>query len=259
MGPQPVGAGAGSCGWSRSATSSGRWCRSFIAVTVLVQRRQGPDDLAGLLHQPVVHAGRQLRRRGRRAPFGAEPELQAVGARAVLIAVPLGVAFAIALDRWRGRTAPARELRDALLVHHPRDRDRRRPVPDGHPAGRRRSGSGSRRRCSACRCSRWPTPSSSCARASCRSARVRGSRDGPGRIADPGAMRRVLLPLLSPAIFASAAIVFASAIDNFAILQRLCAARVVADDPFFIYSARPGVHRSPRSTRWRASRSSPRP
>jgi len=37
------------------------------------------------------------------------------------------------------------------------------------------------------------------------------------------AMRRVLLPLLAPAILASVAIVFASAIDNFVISQRLCA------------------------------------
>ncbi len=36
-----------------------------------------------------------------------------------------------------------------------------------------------------------------------------------------GALRRVLLPLLSPAIFASVAIVFAAAIDNFVISSQL--------------------------------------
>ena len=46
-----------------------------------------------------------------------------------------------------------------------------------------------------------------------------------------GAIRRVLLPLLSPAIFASVAIVFASAIDNFVISQRLSVERLDADDP----------------------------
>ena len=45
------------------------------------------------------------------------------------------------------------------------------------------------------------------------------------------AIRRVLLPLLSPAIFASVAIVFASSIDNFVISQRLCASTPLPDDP----------------------------
>jgi spermidine/putrescine transport system permease protein len=39
-----------------------------------------------------------------------------------------------------------------------------------------------------------------------------------------GALRRVLLPLLSPAIFASVAIVFAAAIDNFVISSQRRAA-----------------------------------
>jgi len=56
------------------------------------------------------------------------------------------------------------------------------------------------------------------------------------------ALRRVLLPLLLPAIFASAAIVFAAAIDNFVISQRLCAAASCQTIPIVIYSS---ARRSP--------------
>ena len=56
------------------------------------------------------------------------------------------------------------------------------------------------------------------------------------------AIRRVLLPLLSPAIFASVAIVFASAIDNFVISQRLCADASCQTIPIVIYSS---ARRSP--------------
>jgi spermidine/putrescine transport system permease protein len=56
------------------------------------------------------------------------------------------------------------------------------------------------------------------------------------------AMRRVLLPLLSPAILASVAIVFASAIDNFVISQRLCASAACQTIPIVIYSS---ARRSP--------------
>ncbi|MGZ5288238.1 MAG: ABC transporter permease [Actinomycetota bacterium] len=56
------------------------------------------------------------------------------------------------------------------------------------------------------------------------------------------AMRRVLLPLLAPAILASVAIVFASAIDNFVISQRLCASAACQTIPIVIYSS---ARRSP--------------
>jgi spermidine/putrescine transport system permease protein len=56
------------------------------------------------------------------------------------------------------------------------------------------------------------------------------------------AMRRVLLPLLSPAILASVAIVFASSIDNFVISQRLCASAACQTIPIVIYSS---ARRSP--------------
>jgi spermidine/putrescine transport system permease protein len=56
------------------------------------------------------------------------------------------------------------------------------------------------------------------------------------------AIRRVLLPLLAPAIFASVAIVFASAIDNFVISQRLCADASCQTIPIVIYSS---ARRSP--------------
>lgn len=57
-----------------------------------------------------------------------------------------------------------------------------------------------------------------------------------------GAMRRVLFPLLSPAILASVAIVFASAIDNFVISQRLSVDASTQTIPILIYSA---ARRSP--------------
>jgi len=57
-----------------------------------------------------------------------------------------------------------------------------------------------------------------------------------------GAIRRVLLPLLAPAIFASVAIVFASAIDNFVISQRLSVNASTQTIPIIIYSS---ARRSP--------------
>ena len=56
------------------------------------------------------------------------------------------------------------------------------------------------------------------------------------------AIRRVLLPLLTPAILASVAIVFASSIDNFVISQRVCASAECQTIPIVIYSS---ARRSP--------------
>jgi spermidine/putrescine transport system permease protein len=54
-------------------------------------------------------------------------------------------------------------------------------------------------------------------------------------------LRRVLLPLLAPAIFASVAIVFATSIDNFVISQQLCSNASCQTIPILIYaSARTG-------------------
>jgi spermidine/putrescine transport system permease protein len=56
-----------------------------------------------------------------------------------------------------------------------------------------------------------------------------------------GAMRRILLPLLAPAIFASVAIVFAASIDNFVISQQLSTGANTQTVPILIYtSARRG-------------------
>jgi spermidine/putrescine transport system permease protein len=52
-----------------------------------------------------------------------------------------------------------------------------------------------------------------------------------------GALRRVLLPLLAPAIFASVAIVFAAAIDNFVISQQLSNGAATQTIPILIYSS----------------------
>jgi spermidine/putrescine transport system permease protein len=57
-----------------------------------------------------------------------------------------------------------------------------------------------------------------------------------------GALRRVLLPLLTPAIVASVAIVFASSIDNFVISQRLSVSAATQTIPIIIYSS---ARRSP--------------
>jgi spermidine/putrescine transport system permease protein len=52
-----------------------------------------------------------------------------------------------------------------------------------------------------------------------------------------GALRRILVPLLKPAIFASVAIVFAASIDNFVISQRLSKDASTQTIPILIYSA----------------------
>jgi spermidine/putrescine transport system permease protein len=52
-----------------------------------------------------------------------------------------------------------------------------------------------------------------------------------------GAIGRVLLPLLSPAILASVAIVFAASIDNFVISQQLSSGADTQTIPILIYSA----------------------
>jgi spermidine/putrescine transport system permease protein len=52
-----------------------------------------------------------------------------------------------------------------------------------------------------------------------------------------GAIRRVLMPLLSPAIVASVAIVFAASIDNFVISDRLSKDASTQTIPILIYSA----------------------
>ncbi len=52
-----------------------------------------------------------------------------------------------------------------------------------------------------------------------------------------GALGRVLLPLLAPAIFASVAIVFAASIDNFVISQTLSSGADTQTIPILIYSS----------------------
>ena len=52
-----------------------------------------------------------------------------------------------------------------------------------------------------------------------------------------GSIRRVLLPLLAPAILASFAVVFATAIDDFVIAQRLSTGQSTQTVPILIYSA----------------------
>jgi spermidine/putrescine transport system permease protein len=152
-----------------------------------------------------------------------------------LITVPLGVAFAIGIDRWRGRTAaglnfvmifsfviPELLLAVALFfvvtqlfkwlplgttaevaglvvwnLSWPAIIVRARLVTIGHTYEEAATDLGA---------SRW------------------------------GAMRRVLMPMLMPAIFASAVLVFASVVDDFVIVEQLSSTAGTQPMSVLIYS-----------------------
>jgi spermidine/putrescine transport system permease protein len=154
----------------------------------------------------------------------------------VLIAVPLGVAFALALDRWRGRGSgtanfvmlfsfitPEIAIGVALLLFFTR-------VLTSVGLGFTAQVLGVSMYMMA-----YPVII----------VRARLLSIGPDyeeAAMDLGAspiqaLRRVLLPLLFPAIFASVAIVFAATIDNFVISQQLSASAADQTIPILIYSA----------------------
>ena len=62
-------------------------------------------------------------------------------------------------------------------------------------------------------------------------------------------MRRVLLPLLAPAIFASAVLVFSGVIDDFVIVDLLSSNAGNTPMSVIIYSTQHGGNGGPRSTR----------
>ena len=143
---QPMGQAARSWRWSRASTSSGRCCRSLIAIAVRVQQGALADDLAGLL-VPLVH-----RRVGQRVPRSGP------AGRAQAHAVPGGdlrsrrdAARRLARTRAAALAGPRQRHRqhgDAAAARDARDRDGRgaaAPLPARVPADRaRHDGAGDR-------------------------------------------------------------------------------------------------------------------
>ena len=138
----------------------------------------------------------------------------------VLIAVPIGVILALGLARWRARGSGGVELPDAVPAGHARDRDGRvaaaavHPALHVHPHGHLAQVLG------------HVTFSISYVVVIVRGRMFNIGREYEEAAADLGAtpgvaLWRVLLPLLMPAIVASAAIVFAISIDDFVISQWL--------------------------------------
>jgi spermidine/putrescine transport system permease protein len=154
----------------------------------------------------------------------------------VLIAVPLGVAFALALDRWRGRGSgtanflmlfsfitPEVAIGIALLLFFSR-------VVTAIGLGFTAQVLGVSMYMMA-----YPVI---VVRARLLSIGKEYEEAAMDLGASPTqALWRVLLPLLVPAIFASVAIVFASTIDNFVISQQLSSGASTQTIPMLIYSA----------------------
>jgi spermidine/putrescine transport system permease protein len=158
----------------------------------------------------------------------------------VLIAVPLGVAFALALDRWRGRgtgvanflmlfsfITPEIAIGIALFLFVTQ-------LATGLGVGFTSQVLGVSMYMMA-----YPVI---VVRARLLSIGKEFEEAAMDLGASPvGAIRRVLLPLLAPAIFASVAIVFAATIDNFVISSNLCLDQSCQTVPILIYtSARRG-------------------
>jgi spermidine/putrescine transport system permease protein len=172
-----------------------------------------------------------------------DPELRSallqslkLAALVVVIAVPLGVAFALALDRWRGRGSgtanflmlfsfitPEVAIAIALLLFFSR-------VLTVVGLGFAAQVFGVSMYMMA-----YPV-------IVVRARMLSIGKEYEEAAMDLGAsptqaLRRVLLPLLLPAIFASVAIVFAATIDNFVISQQLSSGASDQTIPMLIYSA----------------------
>lgn len=159
----------------------------------------------------------------------------------VLIAVPLGVAFAIALDRWQSRTARTADFAMLFSFITPE-------IAIGvglfFLVTRLLTGIGLGFRAQVLGLSMFELAYTVII---VRARLLSIGRDYEEAAMDLGAspmraIRRVLLPLLTPAIMASVAIVFSSSIDNFVISQRLCASASCQTIPIVIYSS---ARRSP--------------
>jgi spermidine/putrescine transport system permease protein len=154
----------------------------------------------------------------------------------VLIAVPLGVAFAVALDRWRGRGSgaanfvmlfsfitPEIAIGVALFLFFTQ-------LVAGVGTGFVAQVLGLSMFMMA-----YPVIVVRARLLSIGKEYEEAARDlGASPL---GALHRVLLPLLAPAIFASVAIVFAASIDNFVISQQLSSGADTQTIPILIYSA----------------------
>lgn len=154
----------------------------------------------------------------------------------VLIAVPLGVTFALALDRWRGRGSgtanfvmlfsfitPEIAIGVALFLFFVQ-------VAEGIGPGFTAQVMGLSMFMMA-----YPV-------IVVRARLLSIGKEYEEAAMDLGAsplesLRRVLLPLLAPAIFASAVIVFAASIDNFVISQQLSVGADTQTVPILIYSS----------------------
>ncbi|HEX6231383.1 MAG TPA: ABC transporter permease [Actinomycetota bacterium] len=154
----------------------------------------------------------------------------------VIVAVPLGVAFALALDRWRGRGAgtanflmmfsfvtPEVAIGVALFLFFTQLLNAVGPGFAAQVGGL------------SMYMMAYPVI---VVRARLLSIGKEYEEAAMDLGASPvGALRRVLLPLLTPAIFASVAIVFAASIDNFVISQQLSKDASTQTIPILIYSS----------------------
>jgi spermidine/putrescine transport system permease protein len=154
----------------------------------------------------------------------------------VLIAVPLGVAFAIALDRWQSRTA---RTADFVMLFSFITPEIAIGVGLFFLMTRLLTGIGLGFGAQVLGLSMFELAYTVII---VRARLLSIGRDYEEAAMDLGAspmraIRRVLLPLLTPAIMASVAIVFASSIDNFVISQRVCASAECQTIPIVIYSS----------------------
>ena len=153
-----------------------------------------------------------------------------------VICVPIGVGFAIGIDRWRTPDLERTEPRDDLLVRDPGAAAGGGAVPAGHAGADvhrpRNRGRGGR----AGRMEHQLAGDHRAGAAGEHRAELRGgglTDLGASRL---GAIRRVLLPLLMPAIFASAVLVFASTVDDFVIVEQLSSTAATQPMSVLIYA-----------------------
>ena len=137
-----------------------------------------------------------------------------------LVAVPLGVAFAIGLDRWRGRLAAGFNFR-LLLVRAPRSSSPVACCSCSPPLKAVQLGTTAQLLGLVTFQLSYPV-------IICRARLLSIGNEYEEAAMDLGAspvkaLRHVLLPLLSPAIFASAVLFFADVIDDFVLVRYLSA------------------------------------
>ena len=161
-----------------------------------------------------------------------------------LIAVPLGVAFALGINRWRGPIPLDIQLPDDHVLRHPRADLRRGHVLRLHRAVHHvHLGTMAEVLGLVTWNVSWPA-------IIVQARLVTLGRQYEEAAADLGAnrfqtMRRVMLPLLAPAIFASAVLVFSGVIDNFVIVDLLSSNAGNTPMSVIIYSTQHGGNGGP--------------